>query len=138
MVIYSWAGYDSTAWETKVFVVTNSTAGFNREVRTYARTPTDATTGTTVMTRKRSLYVTDEFGAVVSDTVKKYQVLHFSYDTADALLLTGFDDYLTDTTTLITEKTISPGINLRNNAMNVGMTWATGAKTTTTYTEYRK
>lgn len=122
---YSWQGYGSSAWSAKAFIRKDSGNNFDKEVRTFIRTPSSATTGTTVMTRVRS--------DSTNTRPDRYQKLTFSYDTQDALLFTGIDNYSSDGLTLVSEMTISPGVNLRNNTMNLGMTWASAAQTDTTF-----
>ena len=128
ILTYSWAGYGSSAWAKKVFIRKSGPNTYNQEERIFARTSTSATTGTTVMTRIRSN--TNDANILV-----KHQKLSYSYDTQGAVLLTDVDNYTADGTTLVSQMSVSPGINLRNNAMKLGMTWATAAQTDTTYVD---
>jgi hypothetical protein len=120
---YSWQGFGSAAWDVKTFVVTG--ANHDKEVRTYVRTSTGATTGTTSVTQQRTLA-----GAVV-----KHRVQHFEWDTTGDFLYTGIDEYWTDATTLKYTEMITPGIMLRHNAMGLGLTWATAAQEARVYAD---
>ena len=124
VVTHSWAGFGSSAWSVKVFNVTFSTgaiAPWDKEVRTFTRTSTGATTGTVDMIRQRTL----------TGAVQRYQVLHYSYDTAGDNTFIGVDEYdPSNTTVLANTKTISPGFVFRHNAMGVGMNWSSAATIT--------
>lgn len=120
VVTYSWSGYDSSAWDVKVFTVMHSEGSWDKEVQTFVRTPTGAGTGTIDVTRQRTLS-----GAIV-----KHHVIHYSYDTAGDLLFNSKEDYQTDGTTLAGTKTMTPGFTFRHNAMGLGMNWATASTIT--------
>jgi len=124
---YSWAGYGNSAWSRKVFIRKDSSNGFDKEERIFERSPTSATTGTTVMTRIR----TDSS----ANRTAKYQKLTFNYDTQGVLLFSGVDNYTSDGLSLVSQMRITPGVNLRNNAMILGVTWASAAQTDTTYVD---
>ena len=115
VVTHSWSGFGSSAWDEKVFTVSHSTNFNDKEVHTIVRTPATATTGTFKIIRVRTL----------AGVFRGKHVLHFSYDTEGALLFTKMENYLSDAVTLSHTKTLTPGFEVRNNAMAEGMAWAT-------------
>ncbi|HEC18493.1 MAG TPA: collagen-like protein, partial [Gammaproteobacteria bacterium] len=120
----SWAGFGAgVKWSVKVFDVVHSTGatGWDKETQTLVRTPATATTGTLSITRQRTL----------AGSVVRHQVLTYTYDTAGDLTFDQLDTYETDTTTLNNTRTISPGFVLLNNAMGLGMNWATASTIST-------
>ncbi|VAW64145.1 hypothetical protein MNBD_GAMMA09-1300 [hydrothermal vent metagenome] len=134
VVTYSWAGYGSSAWATKVFVVTDSAGKLDKEVHSFVRSPVNTATGTMELTRVRSLA-----GSPVRQHVLKYR-----YDTNGKLELTGRDSYSADGTTLLSSTNVAanssnpavvPGINLRNSSMTLGMNWGTAAMVTVTFND---
>ncbi len=130
---YSWAGFAPSNWDVKVFVVTDTRTAsnkFDKEVRSFVRTPGNASNGyvgRTEMTRIRSM----------NGTVVKHQVLHTSRTRDLTTGLSDFkfnqiDNYTTDGVTINSSTTINPGIDLRMPTMSLGMNWATASQTATT------
>jgi len=119
VVTSSWVGFSDTAWSQKAFVVTGD-SNFDKEVRTYVRTAIDANTGTTQVTRQRTL----------SGALFKHQVLSYSYDKTDKILFTKMENYNSDTVTLNSTINITPGIEVRNVAMGIGMNYGSANEVT--------
>lgn len=120
VVTHSWADANSGAWNIKAYIVTHSASTYDKEIHTFDRSFSSPGVGTNDLTRQR------KSGA----TVVKHQILHFTIDTTADLTLNGIDTYLTDTTTLINTKTLTPGFVFRHAAMGEGMTWADAAQVT--------
>lgn len=122
-VTYAWNGFASGGWDVKTFIVTN--ANFDKEVQTFVRTGLGTGSGTTQITRQRTL----------SGTVVRHQVLHYERQIGGDFTYTGIDNYSTDTTTLMSTVAITPGLKVRHSAMEVGGTWASAAQEYETYTD---
>ncbi len=117
---HSWVGFDASAgWASKTFIVTQSNGGHDKEVRSYSRTPIDATTGTGTieMTRHRTL----------GSDVVRHDVLNYRYSESERAL-TQILRYETDGTTLVETIDLIQGVQLQTNAMGVGLNWASSTE----------
>lgn len=123
VITYPWLGYGSGAWNIKTFVVSPADGSFDKEVRTYDRTSTGATTGAVQITRQRSS----------GGTPYRHEIFYYETDTTGGFVRTGRDTYLPDGSVLNYTETYTPGLVIRNSAMGLGMTWGTSSQVDRVY-----
>jgi len=111
---YNYAGYGSSAFTSKTFSATG-VIPFDTEIRTYEHPDAN----TTIETRNRT-----SLGSTVS-----YQKRTF-VTSADDVRLTQRQDFQSFDTVVFTH-TLSPGLVVRKNGMQVGRPWSTGSIVTT-------
>lgn len=119
ITMQSAAGFDSSAYTEKVFVVTGTQGTWDKEVQSFNRVSNADGSTTNNITRQRTLA-----GMIIRhDVLKKITstngdinyVERKSYDT-------------TITTNLLVTTSISPPIVTRNNAMGIGMRWGSASE----------
>lgn len=122
VVTYSWQGFGSAAWDVKAFVVTPPDT-FDKEVRTYNRTPNGDGTGTTEVTRERTL----------SGVIYSYQIFTYEWDNTGDFTQTKIETF--SAAGLSKTETFTPGLIIRHSAMGLGMTWGTSSQVDVVYTD---
>ena len=124
VVTYPWLGFGSAAWDAKAFVVTPAEF-YDKEVRTYSRTPNGDGTGTTEVTRQRTL----------SGTPYSHQIFTYEWDNTGEFTQTKIETFSADGSTLGITETFTPGLIIRHSAMGMGMTWGTSSQVDIVYAD---
>jgi len=121
IVIQSAAGFDSSAYTEKVFIVTGSQGRWDKEVRSFNRVDNGDGTITNNVTRQRTAA-----GAIIRHDVLKY----ISNTNGNTYFAERKSYDANAIASLLVTTSISPPIELRNSAMGVGMRWGSASQVT--------